>query len=171
MCFIFYFKTACKRYTATSLKQATPHFRCVTACFNTWLGQLPRRASSTRIFFYKQLGSGLSPQSCLHFQAAWGSKLLNGCLVIWSRNLCLQEYSSFGDSKPISDFDFLPMSIFWDNWILMHCRFNSYFTLITKEKLLFSLFCSFYCCLQKEFEPWKVLSNLPSGADTTFQRG
>ena len=99
MCFIFYFKTVCKRYTATSLKQATSHFRCVTACCNTWLGLLPRRASSTPIF-YKQLGSGLSPQSCFYFQVAWGSKLLNGCLVVWPSNLCVQEYSNFEDSKP-----------------------------------------------------------------------
>ena len=33
-------------------------------------------------FFYKQLGSGLSPQSCLYFQDFWGSKRLNGCLVV-----------------------------------------------------------------------------------------
>ena len=28
-------------------------------------------------FFYKQLGSDLSPQSCLYFQGFWDSKLLN----------------------------------------------------------------------------------------------
>ena len=33
-------------------------------------------------FFYKQLGSGLSPQGCLYFQGFWDSKLLNGCLVV-----------------------------------------------------------------------------------------
>ena len=32
--------------------------------------------------FYKQLGSGLSTQSCLYFQGFRGSKLLNGCLVV-----------------------------------------------------------------------------------------
>ena len=36
--------------------------------------------------FYKQLGSGLSPQSCLYFQGF----LLNGCLVVWQSNICLQ---------------------------------------------------------------------------------
>ena len=35
------------------------------------------------LFFYKELGSGLSPQSCLYFQGFRGSKLLNGCLVVW----------------------------------------------------------------------------------------
>ena len=35
MYFMFYFKTVLKRYTATSLKQETAHFRCVAACFNT----------------------------------------------------------------------------------------------------------------------------------------
>ena len=30
-------------------------------------------------FFYKQLGSGLSPESCWYFQGFWGSKLLNVC--------------------------------------------------------------------------------------------
>ena len=39
--------------------------------------------SLTTIFlFYKQLGSGLSPQSCLHFKGFSVSKLLNGCLVV-----------------------------------------------------------------------------------------
>ena len=33
-------------------------------------------------FFYKQLGLGLSPQSCLFFQCFWDSKLLNGGLVV-----------------------------------------------------------------------------------------
>ena len=32
-------------------------------------------------FFYKQLGSGLSPKSCLYFQGFGRSKLLNDCLV------------------------------------------------------------------------------------------
>ena len=84
VCLIFYFNTICKRYTVT--KQIT-------------------------YFFYKQLGSGLSPQSCLFFQVAWGLKLLNGCLLVWPSNLCLQEYSNFEDSRPmfkISDFNFLP---------------------------------------------------------------
>ena len=84
VCLIFYFNTICKRYTVT--KQIT-------------------------YFFYKQLGSGLNPQSCLFFQVAWGLKLLNGCLLVWPSNLCLQEYSNFEDSRPIfkiSDFNFLP---------------------------------------------------------------
>ena len=33
-------------------------------------------------FFYRQLGSGLSPQSYLYSQGYWGSKLLNGGLVV-----------------------------------------------------------------------------------------
>ena len=41
--------------------------------------------------FYKQLGSGLSPQSCLYFQGLPGSKLINGCVVVWTSNLCLRE--------------------------------------------------------------------------------
>ena len=40
--------------------------------------------------FYKQLGSGLSPQSCLCFQDFWSLRLLNGCLVVWQSNICLQ---------------------------------------------------------------------------------
>ena len=42
----------------------------------------------------KQLGSGLSPQICLYFQGFWGSKLLNGCLVVSPSNLC-EKYSNF----------------------------------------------------------------------------
>ena len=33
--------------------------------------------------FYKQLGSRLSPPSCLYFQDFWGSELLSGSLVVW----------------------------------------------------------------------------------------
>ena len=36
----------------------------------------------TLIFFSKQLGSGIGPQSCFYFQAFYGSKLFNGCLVV-----------------------------------------------------------------------------------------
>ena len=34
------------------------------------------------IFFSKQLGSDISPQSCLYFQRFQGSKLVNACLVV-----------------------------------------------------------------------------------------
>ena len=34
------------------------------------------------LFFYKQVGSGLSPQICLYFQGFRGSKLLNDCLIV-----------------------------------------------------------------------------------------
>ena len=44
--------------------------------------------------------------------------------------------------------------------ILVHCQFNSYFTLITKEKLFFNL--RFLLSLNERVEPWKLLSNLPS---------
>ena len=36
----------------------------------------------TLIFIYKQLGSGVSPQSCLYFQGFMGSKLFNVSLAI-----------------------------------------------------------------------------------------
>ena len=39
--------------------------------------------------FYTQLGSARIPQSCLFFQDFRGSKLLNGCLIVWPSNLCL----------------------------------------------------------------------------------
>ena len=45
---------------------------------------------------------------------------------------------------------------FWDSWILVHCRSNSYFAFITKKKLHVSLFCSFYYCLVKEGWALKV---------------
>ena len=34
------------------------------------------------LIFYKQLRSGLSPESCLHFQGFRSSKLHNGCLAV-----------------------------------------------------------------------------------------
>ena len=40
------------------------------------------------VFFYTR--SGLSPQPCLYFQSFWGSKLLNGCLVVLPSNQYLQ---------------------------------------------------------------------------------
>ena len=36
------------------------------------------------------------------------------------------------------------------SWLWVYCRFNSYFTFIEKEKLHFSLICSYYCCLVKK---------------------
>ena len=36
----------------------------------------------TLIFIYKQLGSGVIPQSCLYFQGFMGSKLFNVCLAV-----------------------------------------------------------------------------------------
>ena len=45
---------------------------------------------------------------------------------------------------------------FWDSWILKYCQFSCYLTFITKEKLHFSVTCSFYCCLEKELSALKV---------------
>ena len=39
-------------------------------------------------FFYKQLESGISPQSCSYLQSSWCAKLINCCLVVWPSNLC-----------------------------------------------------------------------------------
>ena len=63
------------------------------------------------IFIYKQLGSVLSSQSSLYFQGFLASKLLNGCLVFWPSNQCLQGMKQFQDSKStflISDFKIFP---------------------------------------------------------------
>ena len=48
------------------------------------VSQILRHTTSEAIHlaFYEQLGPGLSPQSCLYFQDFWGSKLINGCLVV-----------------------------------------------------------------------------------------
>ena len=55
--------------------------------------QMNNIKKSTKVlhFCYKQLGSGLSPQSCLYFQGFWGSKLLN--------NPCLQGMQYFSGFK------------------------------------------------------------------------
>ena len=95
-------------------------------------------------FVYKQLGSDLSPQSCLYFQSYRGSKSVNGCLVVWPSNLCLWGIQWFSEFK---------IDIF-DQWfqskILLFCQFNSYFTFSRKDKLHFSLTCNFYRCLVNE---------------------
>ena len=51
--------------------------------------------TSMNYTFYKQLGSGPSPQSCLHFQDFQGSNLLNGCLVLWSNKQILSVFQWF----------------------------------------------------------------------------
>ena len=73
--------------------------------------------------------------------------------------------------------------MFLDCRISICCRFNNYFTLITKEKLHFSLIYSFYCCLVEEdwalkiayqFEVWvlvayKKISVINVGATTNYK--
>ena len=100
----------------------------------------------TLIIFYKQLGSGFSPRSCLCFQGFRGPKLFNGYLVVWPSNPYLKGIPNRYLWLVILKFS---QKCFWDSWILVYCRFNSYCTLIAKEKLHFSLICSFYCCLVK----------------------
>ena len=68
-------------------------------------------------FVYKQLGSGLNPQSCLYFQGFGGSKLLNGCLIVWRSNLCLRGIQKFSRFKiyintKISDFKIFLIMLF-----------------------------------------------------------
>ena len=67
--------------------------------------------TNIQLFFYKQLRSGLSLKSCFYFQGFWGSKLLNGCFVVWPSNLCLRGIQFFQYSKSmlmISDFKIFP---------------------------------------------------------------
>ena len=56
-----------------------------------WFLVVSEKSGRAYTFSYKQLGSGLSPQSCLYLQGFWGPKLLNGCLVVWPSNLCLRR--------------------------------------------------------------------------------
>ena len=56
-----------------------------------WFHKNGKTISYTYTFVYKQVGSGPSPQSCLYFQGFWGSKLFNGCLVVWPSHICLGE--------------------------------------------------------------------------------
>ena len=46
-------------------------------------------------FFYKQLGSRPSRQSCLYFQDFQGSMLLNDCLVVWPNKQILSIFQWF----------------------------------------------------------------------------
>ena len=46
--------------------------------------------------------------------------------------------------------------MFWDSWIMVYCRFNNYFTFVTKKKLHFSMIFIFYCRLVKEGWALKV---------------
>ena len=60
--------------------------------------------------FYKQLVSGLSLQNCLYFQGFRGSKLLNGCWVVWLSNLYF-KVRNFRETK-FRDFVFFFFIIF-----------------------------------------------------------
>ena len=56
----------------------------LSQCFTTRLVNTSQTVcdNSYTYFFYKQLESSRSPQSCLYFQGFWGSKFLDGCLVV-----------------------------------------------------------------------------------------
>ena len=84
-----------------------------------------------------RVASGVNPWSCLYFQGFRGSKLLNGCLVVWpsnqgmsARNKVIFRIQNRYLWSVILEFG---QQYFWNIWILVCCRFNSYFTLITKE--------------------------------------
>ena len=65
-------------------------------------------------FFYKQLGSGLGPQSCLNFQGFRGLKLLNGYLVVNHVTYVCEEYNNSQNSEStfmISDFKSSPIML------------------------------------------------------------
>ena len=122
-----------------------------------------RHAQTSRLrFFLKQLAPGLTPQSCLYFSGFLrfqASKLLNGFWLVWPSNLCLpgiQYLSGFRIDILWSVILNFSQLFFWDRSILVYCWFNSYFMFITKEKLYFSLNCSFYCCLVKDAWALKV---------------
>ena len=69
-----------------------------------------------------------------------------------------EEYNNFHFLRSIlmaSDLKF-SQKCFWDSSILFYCQFSSYFTFITKEKVHFSVTCSFCCCLEKEGSVLKV---------------
>ena len=76
-------------------------------------------------------------------------KLLNGCFSSLT-NVC-EECSNFGFQNRHLQSVTLKFSqkCFWDSSILVYCWFENYFMFIAKEKLHFSLICSFYCCLVK----------------------
>ena len=90
-------------------QHATGFNKQETSYFQTNTEQIPFSLYSVYIFiislqdtlicYYKHLGSYLSPQSCLHFQCFWDSKLLNGCLVVWLSNLCLRRIQHFSGIK------------------------------------------------------------------------
>ena len=108
------------------------------------------------LLFYKQLGSGLRPQSCLYFKGFWGSKLFNGCFGIWQKNLRLLGMQQFSRFK-IDIYD-----QWFKNFANEAFGTAELWTLITKKKVHFSLICSFYRYIVKKAELWKLLSNLLS---------
>ena len=96
---------------------------------------------NVHLYFFKQLWSELSPESCLYFQGFRGSKLLNGFLLVWQSNLAFEKSSNLLDSKSIfmiCDFEFFP------TMLPRQLNFGALsvsilFTFIAKEKLNFCL--------------------------------
>ena len=74
------------------------------------------------LFFCKQFGSDLSPQSWLYFQGFCDLKLLNGCLVVWPSNHVWEQNNDFQDTKSIfmiTDFKILLTMLLWQlNFVL-----------------------------------------------------
>ena len=104
---------------------------------------------------YKKLGSGLSPQSCLYFQGFWGSKLLNGCLVVWPSKHVYEEYSNFQYSKWSVILNFLSSAFGTvEFWCIV--GLTAILRLLQMQELHFSATGSFYCCLVKKGRALKV---------------
>ena len=108
------------------------------------------------LFFYKQLGLGLSPQGYLYFQRFWGSKLLNGCLVVPPSNLCLQGIQWFSGLKIHQWFLNFPKNSFETVKFWSLDYLTAIFTFLSKGKFHFPLIRSFCCCLLKEGWTLKV---------------
>lgn len=59
--------------------------------------------------FYEQQGSVATPQSCLYFRVFQGSKLLNGCLVVWLNKQILKVFPDFFSGFTIDIYSSFPI--------------------------------------------------------------
>ena len=91
------------------------------------------------LIFYKQLGSGPGPQSCLYFQGFWAQSYFMVDQQFDQVTFAGKEYNNFEDSKSvfmISDFRIFPIML-WKQLSFGEQLFYVYYKV--KTPLLFNL--------------------------------
>ena len=54
-----------------------------------WIPAIRNKAELSSVQKIACITAMADKKTCLYFQGFWGSKLFNGCLVVWPNDLCL----------------------------------------------------------------------------------